>query len=61
MGQTVLKAIYGSVTTGLGALAVAFADNVVTTQEWITVVIAALGAFGVIWGVPNAGKDKPSA
>lgn len=56
--QTYLKAAYGSVTTGLAALAVAYADNVVTTQEWITVVIGAVGAFGVIWGVPNAGKDE---
>jgi len=58
MDQTILKAIYGAISAGLGSLAVAFADNHVTTQEWITVAIATLGAAGVVWGVPNATKDK---
>lgn len=56
--QTILKALYGSVTAGLGSLAVAYADNVLTLQEGITISIVVVGAFGVVWGVPNGGKDQ---
>lgn len=52
-----LKALYGAVSAGLGAFAVAYADNAVTNQEWVTVAITVVGALAVIWGVPNAGAD----
>jgi hypothetical protein len=52
--QVYLKAIYAAVISGLGSFAVAVADNVVTTQEWVTVAIATVTAAGVVWGVPNA-------
>jgi hypothetical protein len=55
-----LKAIYGSIATGLGALAVAYSDNVITNQEWVTIGIATFGALGVIWAVPNAHKSPPT-
>ena len=48
-----LKALYGAAATGLGAVAVAYSDNVITNQEWVTVAIATVGALGVIWAVPN--------
>lgn len=51
--QKYLKAIYGAVASGLGALSVAYADGAITGQEWVTIAIATLGALGVIWGVPN--------
>lgn len=53
-----LKAIAGAVTTGLGTLSVAYADNVITNQEWVIVAIATVGALGAVWAVPNAPK-KP--
>lgn len=55
--QKYLKAIYGAVAAGLGALSVAYADGAITGQEWVTIAIAAFGALGVIWGVPNKGAD----
>lgn len=51
--QKYLKAIYGAVTAGLGAFSVAYVDNVVTGQEKVTIAIAVVSAFGVIWAVPN--------
>jgi hypothetical protein len=55
--QKYLKAIYGAVAAGLGALSVAYADGAITGPEWVTIAIAAFGALGVIWGVPNKGAD----
>lgn len=52
-----LKAIYGSVLAGLGALEIAYIDEVLTKTEIIHVVAITLGTASVIWGVPNAGKD----
>lgn len=52
-----LKAIYGASVAGLGALSVAYIDGSVTAQEGVTIAIAVVSALGVIWGVPNAGKE----
>lgn len=54
-----LKAIYGAVIAGLGALQVALnpvagAPVQVTFSEWVGVVVAAVIALGVIWAVPNS-------
>lgn len=50
----------GVIVTGLGALAVAATDNVITPQEWITVTIAVLtaagGIFGGVYGTTNNPK-----
>lgn len=59
--QVYLKAIYAAVVAGLGSFAVAVSDNVVTTQEWVTVAIATVTAAGVVWGVPNAKSGVPGA
>lgn len=55
--QQYLKAVFGAITTGLGAYAVAVSDNVVTQQEWVTVAIATVSALAIVWAVPNT---KPS-
>lgn len=47
------KAIVAALTAGLGAMAAAVQDDAISSQEWITIVIAALGALGVTWAVPN--------
>lgn len=57
--QKYLKAVYGAVAAGLGSFAVAVSDNVVSTQEWVTVAIVAFSALGVIWGVPNLPQATP--
>lgn len=51
--QKYLKALYGAAAAGLGALSVAYADNAVTNQEWVSIAIAVVGALGIIWAVPN--------
>lgn len=50
------KAISGGILAGLGVLYVALVDNAVTVQEWVAVAQAALSAFAVVWGLPNAAK-----
>jgi hypothetical protein len=52
-----LKAVYGAAVAGLGSFAVAYADNVITGPEWVTVATVTLSAFGVIWAVPNAKSE----
>lgn len=54
----ILKAVTGAIVTGLGALQVAYSDNVLTTQEIIYVVTATVIAFGAVWAVPNATKSS---
>lgn len=47
------KAIVAAFAAGLGAMAAAAEDDVISLQEWVTVGIAAVGALGVTWAVPN--------
>lgn len=47
------KAIVAALTAGLGALGTAWADDVITNQEWIGVAVATLAALGVVFAVPN--------
>lgn len=50
------KAIAGAILAGLGVLYVALSDGAVSAQEWVGVSQAALAAFAVVWGLPNAAK-----
>ena len=54
--QEQAKAISGGILSGLGVLYIALADGAVSAQEWVGVVQAALAAYAVVWGVPNAAK-----
>lgn len=56
-----LKAVAAAVVTGLGTLQVAYADNVITQQEWIGVAIATVVALGAVWAIPNRPADPPAA
>jgi hypothetical protein len=47
------KAIVGALVAGLTALGTALADDTVTQLEWVGVVVAVLGAAGLVWAVPN--------
>jgi hypothetical protein len=51
------KAIVGFLVAGLGSVATAMADEVVTGQEWVTAILVAVGALGFVWGVPNRTED----
>jgi hypothetical protein len=54
------KAIVGALIAGLSVLAGAVGDGV-SAQEWITVAVATLTGFGVVFGVPNrAPKGRPA-
>lgn len=47
------KAIVGGLIAGVGALATAYADNVLTVGEGIGALAVALTAFGAVFGVSN--------
>lgn len=48
------KALVGALVAGLGSLRQALDNNSVSGQEAVDIVIAALGALGFVWVVPNA-------
>lgn len=51
------KTIVAVVMAALVALQTALTDGGVSSQEWITIALAALGALGV-WVVPNAAARR---
>lgn len=53
VAQRVLKALAAAVSAGLASYGVAVADGTVAGDEWITLVVAAIGAGLVVWAVPN--------
>jgi hypothetical protein len=61
--QLCLKAIFGAVAAGLGALTTILAGTAtfsqVTDAQWVTVAVTFIGTFWAIWGVPNA-TPKPA-
>jgi hypothetical protein len=56
-----LKALTAAVIAGLGTLQVAYADNVITNQEWVTIAVTTLVALGGVWAVPNAARAARAA
>jgi len=50
---TVAKAIAAGATAFGGAFATAYADQAVSTGEWVTIAIATVVAAGAVWAVPN--------
>lgn len=51
--QSIAKAIAAGATAFGGAFAVAASDQVITSGEWVTIVVATLVAAAAVWGVPN--------
>lgn len=47
------KAIAAGLIAGLGAITTALADDLVTTQEWVTAIVAAVVAVGAVYQIPN--------
>lgn len=56
--STYAKAVVAALTAGLGAMATAAQDDVISTGEWVAIAIAALGALGVTWAVPNRPVER---
>jgi hypothetical protein len=50
---SIAKALLAGAIAGAGAIAVGYADGVLTTAEAWTAVASGLTALGVVWGVPN--------
>ncbi|KFG07484.1 hypothetical protein [Streptomyces scabiei] len=53
---SIAKSLIAGVAAGSAAAVTAVQDNVVTTGEGVTIVLAILGAWGITYAVPN----KPS-
>lgn len=51
--KTVAKSIAGGATAFGASFAAAYSDQVVTTGEWVTIVVATIAAAAIVWGVPN--------
>ena len=54
---TYAKAIVGAATAGLGSLVTALVDNSVTLAEGAAALLAALVAFGAVYGVRNGTSE----
>jgi hypothetical protein len=53
VAQRVLKALAAAVSAGIASYGVAVADGTVAGDEWVTLVVAAIGAGLVVWAIPN--------
>jgi hypothetical protein len=49
----IAKAIVSGIAAGAAAAVTAVQDNVLTTGEGVTIVLAVLGAWGITYAVPN--------
>lgn len=64
--QQYLKAVYGAVAAGLASASTAYAqgNGHIGIAAGIAIAVSVVGAFGVVWGVPNqsaAAAPTPSA
>jgi hypothetical protein len=51
------KSVVAGVAAGATAAVTAVQDQVLTTGETVTIVLAVLGAWGITYAVPNRPKD----
>ncbi|MFC8432265.1 hypothetical protein [Streptomyces sp. NPDC057253] len=51
--SSIAKSIVGGVAAGATAAVTAVQDGVLTTGEGVTIVLAVLGAWGIVYAVPN--------
>lgn len=55
--QQSLKAFYAAAAAALSGLAAILVGNAtfsdITAGQWVTIAVAALAAFGAVWGVTN--------
>lgn len=57
--SNIAKSIVGGLAAGATAAVTAVQDNVLTTGEGVTIALAVLGAWGIVYAVPN--RKTPSA
>lgn len=51
--SSIAKSIVAGLAAGATAAVTAVQDNVITTGETVTIVLAVLGAWGITYAVPN--------
>ncbi|MFE9764607.1 hypothetical protein ACFYPC_08770 [Streptomyces sp. NPDC005808] len=58
--SSIAKSILSGVAAGSAAAITAVQDNVLTTGEGVTITLAVLGAWGIVYAVPNkqAARDQ---
>ncbi|MFI1723953.1 hypothetical protein [Streptomyces sp. NPDC020489] len=56
--SNIAKSIVGGLAAGATAAVTAVQDNVLTTGEGVTIVLAVLGAWGIVYAVPNRPKTE---
>ncbi len=55
-----LKAVTAALIAGLTAVITSLGtDNVLTTRDWLSAIVAFLAALGVVYAVPNTPKAPP--
>ena len=54
--SSIAKSILSGLAAGSAAAVTAVQDNVITTGEGVTIALAVLGAWGIVYAVPNRPK-----
>ncbi|NUR42049.1 MAG: hypothetical protein HOV73_18375 [Streptomyces sp.] len=54
--SSIAKSITAGIAAGATAAVTAVQDNVLTTGEGVTIALAVLGAWGIVYAVPNKPK-----
>ncbi|MEV6546436.1 hypothetical protein [Streptomyces sp. NPDC051665] len=55
---SIAKSILAGLAAGAAAAVTAVQDNVITTGEGVTIVLAVLGAWGITYAIPNRPKTN---
>lgn len=60
--SSIVKSILAGLAAGSAAVVTAVQDNVITTGEGVTITLAVLGAWGIVYAVPNrkTSSDAPT-
>lgn len=56
--SSIAKSLVAGVAAGAMAAVTAVQDNVITTGEGVTIVLAVLGAWGITYAIPNKPKTN---
>jgi len=54
-----VKAVIAAVIAFLSSLLTALGDNAISSQEWVTAIIAFLVGLGAVWAIPNKSSSAP--
>jgi len=54
---SIVKSLLAGIAAGSAAAVTAVQDNVLTTGEGVTITLAVLGAWGIVYAVPNKRTD----